>query len=341
MAALAGVLGMAASASAETWAVVPSVSVSAIYDDNLFFNEARLAAVGLRVVPALSLEYRPSARFELLGRAGLVSEYYGEAEFNRWAAGRNADLTARYRLGEYTTVSLAGDYTVSAYAADVLPPVGVDYGRRTAESFGGKLELQHRLSPQITLRAGYDMQAFRLEGGHGPVSLLSSDADFVFRLTPHTTLSLKVGPRYLAGSFGAYVGGTVERKLARARLSVGYERANTLAFLRTLVVESYTARVSYLLSPALTVSATPALYRHWEHSAAEQRWWHIDAAGAYRARQWLTVFLSYAYVMQDRGLFIDPFTSRRGPPQLSRNALAAGFILTPRHARREPEDSRQ
>jgi hypothetical protein len=338
VAALAGVLGMAASAGAETWTVVPSLSLGATYDDNLFFVDSRLGAAGLRAGPALNVEYQPSARFKMLGRAGLDSEYFGEPEASSWAARRNAGLTASYRLGEYTTASLVGDYALTAYASELLPSVGVEYGRRAAESVGSKRELEHRFSPQITLRAGYGMQAFQLErSGPGRRSQLATDADFIFRLAPHTTLSVQLGPRYLARSFSGHVAATLERALPRGRFSVTYERGRSLAFDRTLLIESYTARFSGTLSRALTVTASPALFRQWEHSV-EERTWHVGGAVLYRAQSWLTVFVNHGYVVLDRGLFIDSFTRRRGPPQLSRNTLTAGVILMPRRVR---EESRQ
>jgi hypothetical protein len=335
VAALASVLGMAASGGAETWTVVPSLYVGTIYDDNLFYNDARLGAVGSHAGPALSVEYQPSARLKLLVRGGLDSEYFGEPGASSWAARRNAALTAQYRLGAFTTASLSGEYAVTAYAAELIPSAGVEYGRRTAEGLRSKLELEHHVSSKIVLRAGCGVQALRLEGSdRGLESQVSPTTDLVLLVAPHTALTVQVGPRYLAGSFSAYVAGTLERTRPRTRLSVGYERGRSLVFDRTLVIESYAARFFYRLSPALSVSASPALYRQWERSE-EQRSWRIEAAALYRARSWLTVFLNHAYLVQDRGLFMDPLTDRRGPRQLSRNTLTAGFTLSPRQVREE------
>jgi hypothetical protein len=334
VAALASVLGMAANGRAETWTVVPSLYVGARYDDNLFFNNARLGAAGLRAGPALSVEYQPTVRLKLLGRAGLDSEYSTESEASRWPARQNAALTARYRLGAFTSVSLSGEYARTAYAAELIPSVGVEYGRRTGESLGSKLELEHRVSSKIVLRAGGGVLALRLEGsGRGLRSQLSSDAGLVFLVTPHTRLAVQVGPRYLAGSLSGYVSGALERTRPRTRLFVGYERGRSLVFDRTLVIESYAARLSYRLSPGLTVSTSPALFRQWEHSE-EQRSWRIEGAALYRARSWLTVFVNHTYVLQ-RGLFIEPLTDPGGPPRLSRNILAAGFSLMPDHVAKE------
>lgn len=335
VAALASVLGMAASGSAETWTVVPSLSVGARYDDNLFFDDARLGAAGLRAGPALSLEYQPSERLKLVGRAGLDSDYSGESAASRWAARQNAALTARYRLDAFTSVSLSGEYALTAYAAELIPSVGVEYGRRTGESVGGKLELEHRVSSRLVLRAGGDVLALRLEGsGRGLRTQLSSDAGVVFLVTPHTTLTVQFGPRYLAGSLSGHVAGALERTRPRTRLFVGYERGRSLVFDRTLVIESYAARLSYRVSPMLTVSTSPALFRQWEHSE-EQRSWRIEGAALYRARSWLTVFVNHAYVVQHGGLFIPPLAERLGPPRLSRNILAAGFTLMPDHGAKE------
>ena len=337
VAALASVLGMAASGSAETWTVVPSLDVGARYDDNLFFNDARRGATGLRAGPALSVEYQPTSRFKLLGRAGLDSEYSGESEASLWAARQSAALTAQYRLGAFTSISLSGEYALTAYAAELIPSVGVEYGRRTGESLGSKLELEHRLSSKVLLRAGGGVLALRLDGsGRGLRTQLSSDTGLVVLITPHTTLAVQFGPRYIAGSLSGHVAGALERTRPRTRLSIGYERGRSLVFDRTLVVESYAARFSYRLSPGLTVSASPALFRQWERSE-EQRSWYIEGAASYRARSWLTVFVNHTYVVQHRGLFIEPLTDRPGPASLSRNTLAAGFTLVPRHV---PEESK-
>src|SRR5438132_626143 len=83
--------------------------------------------------------------------------------------------------------------------------VGVEFGRRAADSFGSRLELEHRVSSNIVLRAGYGVQSLELErSGRGLRSQLSSDADLVFRVAPHTTLRMQVGPRYIEGSFSAH-----------------------------------------------------------------------------------------------------------------------------------------
>ena len=334
-AALAGVLGVAASAAADTWTVVPTMSLSAIYDDNLFFTDARLGAAGLMAGSAVSVEYRPSARFSMLGRAGLDSEYFGEPQVSNWAARRNAGLTARYRLGAFTSVSLSGDYALSAYAGELVPTAGVDYGRRAAESLGGQVEIEHRVNSKIVLRAGYAVQTLQLEGSSaGPRSQLSSDSDITLQLTPHTTLRMQVGPRYLAGALSAHVAATVERARPRTQLSFGYERGRSLVFDRTLVIESYAAKLSFRLSRAVTLSASPALFRQWELST-EQRSWHMGGNASYRASRWLTIYANHAYVLQDRGFFIDPRANRPGSPQLSRNTLTAGVSISPRAGREE------
>ena len=160
------------------------------------------------------------------------------------------------------------------------------------------------------------------------------DADVAFQVAPHTMLTLQAGPRYVAGSLGAHVAANLDRTRPRTRLSVGYERGRTVVFDRSLVVESYTARLSYRVSPALNVSASPALFRQWQY-AAEQRSWRIGGTVSYRATSWLAAFVNHGYVVQDRGFFINPLTNRRGPPQLSRNSLSAGFIVGP-HPVREP-----
>ena len=337
LAALAGMIGMAASASAETWTVIPTLSVGAIYDDNLFFDDARLEAAGLRAGPALSLEYQPTVRLKLLGRAGLDSEYFGDPSASNWDARRSAGLTARYRLGSHTTVSLSGDYALTAYAAELLPSAGVDFGRRRAESLGGKVELEHRLSSRVLLRVGSGIEAFQLErSGLGLRSQIGSDAALLLQVAPHTTLSVQTGPRYLAGSLSPHVAGSLERTRTRTRLSLGYERGRSLVFDRTLVVEGYSVRLSYRLSRALTVSASPALFRQWER-ATEQRSWHADGIAAYRARSWLTAFVNYSYVVQDRGFYVNPLTRLQGAPQLWQNVLSAGFTLVPRHVREAPK----
>jgi hypothetical protein len=329
VAALGAVLSIAPSARAETWSVSPLLTMGAAYDDNLFFNDARLAAAGFRGGPALTAEYQVSPRLTLQSRAGVESEYFGEAAASSWAARRNAGLAARYRLGAHTTASLSGDYALSAYAAELVPTAGVEYGRRRAESLGSQVELEHRVSPKIILRLGYGMQSLRLEGsGPGPRMQLSSDADVAFQVAPHTMLKLQVGPRYLEGSLGAHVAATLERTRPRTRLSVGYERGRTLVFDRPLVIETYAAKLSYRVSAAVAVTASPALYRQWLF-AAEQRSWHLAGAAVYRAKPWLTAFVNHVYVLQDRGFFIDPSTDRPGPPQLSRNSLTAGFIVGP------------
>jgi hypothetical protein len=324
--ALASLLGMAAGSRAETWTVVPSLYVGAIYDDNLFYDDARVGVLGVQTGPVLSLEYQPSARLTLLGRAGWDSEYFAESAPSNWAAGRAATLTARYRPGEFTTASFSGGYARSAYAAELIPTAGVEYGRRTAESATGTLQVERRVSSRVVLRAGAGVQGLRLDGSEGEWnSQLSSAAELGLLVAPQTALTLRAGPRYLSGSWSPHVAGSLERVRPRTRLFIGYERGRGLVFDRTLDIESYSARVSYRLSPTLSVSASPALYRQWER-AEEQRSWRIEGRTRYRARSWLTVLVDYAYVTQNGGLFID----RPAATRLSRNTLTAGFVIGPK-----------
>jgi len=327
MAALA-VLSVATNGNAGGFTVIPSLSVGAMYDDNIFFNPARLYGAGLRAAPALSVEYQPTARLSLFGRAGLDSEYFGDSQADSGAARRNASLTASYRVGPRTTASVAADYAFSAYAAELLPAVGIEYGRRTAESFGGRLELAQRIGRQITLRAGYGVQSYQLErSGRGLRSQLTPDVNVALQVAPRTTLNLQAGPRFFAGAVSGYGAATLERVVPRGRVSLGYARGRSLAFDRTILVESYTARVSLQLSPALRVTASPSLFRQWEH-ATEHRTWQVQEVASYRTHSWMALFVSHAYVLEDR----DPLRVSPGVNQLERNTLSAGFTLMPHQA---------
>jgi hypothetical protein len=332
MAALA-VLSVATSGHAGGFTVIPSLSVGAMYDDNLFFNSARIYGAGLRAAPSLSVEYQPTAQFSLFARGGLDSEYFGDPEVDSGAARRNASVNASYRFGPRTTASAAADYAFSAYASELLPAVGIEYGRRTAESFGGRLELAQRISRQITLRAGYGVQSYQLErSGRGVRSQLTPDVNVAFQLAPRTTLNLQAGPRFFAGAVSGFGSATLERIVPRGRVSLAYARGRSLAFDRTMLVESYTARVSFKLSPALSVTASPSLFRQWEH-AAEHRTWHLQEVASYRANSWMSLFVGHAYVLEDR----DPLRVFPGVNQLERNTLSAGVTLMPRQATEAPK----
>ena len=67
-------------------------------------------------------------------------------------------------MGAFTTASLSAEYAETAYAAELIPSAGVEYGRRTAEGLRSKLELERRVSSKVALRAGCGVQALRLEG---------------------------------------------------------------------------------------------------------------------------------------------------------------------------------
>lgn len=327
--ALAATLGSAGMVRAERWTAVPSLSVSASYDDNLLMTDPARRAVGLRVGPALVVGYQPTARLMFMARAGSDSEYFGDPQVTRWAAGRTASLMGRYQIGANTSASVGGQYTLTSHPGELLPHAGLDYGRRRAESLSAELAIDHRVGPRLTLRGGYTVQSVRLEGGgRGLGSQLANDTSLVLRVAPHTTLTLRAGPRYLERSLSAHVGADLERALARARVSVGYHRGRNLSFDRVMLTESYTGRLSYELSRTLAVNASPAVYRHWVGSDPH-RSWRLGAEASWRASPLVTARAAYDFSVQDRGLFIGDIFRQSGARQLSRHSAVVGITVMP------------
>lgn len=333
--ALAATLAPAGVLRAERWTTVPSLSLMATYDDNVFMTDVARRAVGLRLAPALTVGYQPSARLVFTARAGLDSEYFGDPAVTRWAAGRTASLTGRYQMRANTAASFNAQYTLTSHPSELLPDIGLDYGRRMAEALSAELGIEHRVGPKLTLRGGYTVQVVRLEGGRrGLTSQLANDTSFVLMVGPHTTLTLRVGPRWVERSLSAHVGADLERALERARISIGYQRGRTLSFDRAMLTESYTSRLSYALSRTLSIDASPAVYRHWVGSDPH-RSWRLGAGASWRASRMVTARAAYDFSVQDRGLFVtDVFAT--GAPQLSRHSAVVGITVTPSRKESQP-----
>jgi hypothetical protein len=330
-ASVAALLGVASTAHAQRWTVVPSVSVSAVYDDNLFLTETARAAAGVRVGPGVLMRYQPSPRAIFEGRTDMLGEYFGDPQVSRLAANRTAVLTGRFRLGPKTTAALTGQYLLTSYPGELVPTAGLSYGRRSAEGMGGLFIIERQFSPKVTFRLGYGVHVVRLaRETHGLSSELSGDTSFVFKVAPHTDFTFKVAPRYFHSSLNPGVGVSVEHTLERARVSLTYDRGRNLVYDRGILIESYSGRLSYRLSEALSVEASPGLYRYWEF-ADERRSWRVSAQVSHRVSRMLQAYAGYDYGLQDARLLT---TARASVPMVSgrplaRNAIVLGLTMTP------------
>jgi hypothetical protein len=189
--------------------LTPSLSVSEVYDDNVFFDERREGDVISRFTPSLEAGYR-SAPLTLLGRYSFTAEVFAKlTEQTNPQARQQAALELRYLPTRLLTLSLRTTYIEThnpenisqVTEVETQPPeegnqaTGVELGRRRTTSFSVSPSVAYRFSRLLSGTGGYAFTRTEQSGGttsetHAATLGLSR------RLTPRDTASVGAIFRY-------------------------------------------------------------------------------------------------------------------------------------------------
>ena len=143
------------------------------------------------------------------------------------------------------------------------------------------------------------------------------------QLGSRTGLSLGVGPRFVDGSTSAEVTASLQRRIQHGSLSLGYGRSRYAAPGRDVDAESLSATAQLTLSPAVQVSATPAVFRHRFGDDGEGRSWRMALTASWQIRPELSARASYHHLRQDGRA--RPGTPLAREPWVSRNLFSVSF----------------
>ncbi|HEX5110368.1 MAG TPA: hypothetical protein VFV95_18080, partial [Vicinamibacterales bacterium] len=155
LATLALLTALAPGAVAQTrFTVVPTFSVAAVYDDNLFADTEGSAGKMLQFRPSLEGSYAtPRFLFMSLYSQDMLRSNF--STLNTVDARRHAFLQTSFRSSPLTTFALLGRYDRSETPGEI-GITGILGDRQTAERWQVSPNLVRRINPVMVLTAGYD-----------------------------------------------------------------------------------------------------------------------------------------------------------------------------------------
>lgn len=147
----------AADASAQArMELVPSVSFSTAYDDNIFTTQEGSGDAMMLVTPALEAFYEsPVTSFRGLYTFDM-QRAVGFSTLNSLDAKRHAMVNTGFQINPQFRLSIIGRYDVSDRPGDLMFDTGVLLGRQRARRYQVTPALSVRVRPRTTLTAQYD-----------------------------------------------------------------------------------------------------------------------------------------------------------------------------------------
>ena len=184
--------------------LIPSLSLSTVYDDNLFARVDGSAGQILQLRPSVEASHE-SATVRLLGLYSFDAQRSNFSSLSTLDARRHALGEARLRTSPLTTLGVAVRYDRSDTPGDINVDTGVLGDRREAERLEVTPTLARRLSPRATITAGYNWTTEHLvdsERGALHVGRVSLSRE----LTTRTTLTGSYVGRSFVGGRGPGTG---------------------------------------------------------------------------------------------------------------------------------------
>jgi len=150
-------LGVAApGVNAQTRAtIVPSVSMGAVYDDNVSARARGDAGQMLQVRPSLEADYE-SAKLKLISLWSFDMQRSNHSSLNALDARRHAMFDAKLRSSAMTTWGFAGRYDRTDTPGDIDFESGVLTDRQNAQRWQFTPSLIHRIAERTNYTALYD-----------------------------------------------------------------------------------------------------------------------------------------------------------------------------------------
>jgi hypothetical protein len=317
-----------------------SVTGVTVYDDNIYFErEDRQGAVMTRLRPAITGTHRLSRAFSLDGSYSFDADYSpSQPDVNKLFASQAAALGGQYQAGPRTSVRVGLQYSTSATASDLIGGSGLELGRLRGRAWGVQAGASRRITKGGALGLDYSYQAVSFGDASGlPAQSLS--VNWTHQLTSRTGLSMGAGPRFVDGATSAEAMASIAHRLEHGSFSLSYGRSRYPAPGRAVDAESVSGAAELILSPTLTISASPGLFRQLaaEGDADRSRSLRMLVSAAWQVRRGVGVGAMYQHVRQDGRLGQAP--AILPGPWLSRNLFAVSFSVgmkRPRDTRANP-----
>ncbi|MBI4011598.1 MAG: hypothetical protein HY359_04760 [Candidatus Rokubacteria bacterium] len=318
--------------------VTPSVSLTEVYDDNLFStSDRREADVISRFGLGLRAAYE-SAPLRLLGAYSLDAEVFGDhPKLTDPAARQEVRVELEHRPTRRLKLSLTGEYADTHAAGEFNVATGLEPGRVRAERLSVGPSLAYRFDPLTTGTATYRFTRDRAEGvvteshvadigldrrvtARDTAGLSYGFREFVFtpggtvtshvaglgwthEITPLTSLTLRGGSRVSDGSVDPEVSIVARRRLERGELSLTYSRTQTTVIgeAGTVETDGLTAGLAYEVLSRFEVRAAPTFFSS-RRAGREAKVYGVSLEATYRINRSLSLTGSYTFNLRQGSL---------------------------------------
>lgn len=286
--------------------VTPSLTVSAVYDDNIFFTrEEPVADWYSRYTPALGLDFRATRDLTLSGSYSFDGEVYpNQPELDRFFMRQRANAGFVYRLSQRSSFNFGVLYAETHTSRDLLEDSGLDLGRRQTERGSINAGMTRRLSGKDTLGVGYRFDGLLWAQEEATQAHLLN-ITWSRNLTPRTSFTLAAGPRYAEGLTNANIRASIQWSSTRGGMGLAYFRGrNSIPSSTSPQVDSdsLAAQFSYRVAPSLSVSAAPGVYRNGRIDDPDETVlsYNLNLSARYSFTRWLSFVTTYIGRYQDR-----------------------------------------
>jgi hypothetical protein len=281
-------------------AIEPSVEITQVHDDNLFFSAANPAADRvLRLRPGFDLRLE-SPRWSAAGAYAFDSERYADhSSLSNGRARQRGSLSVRYHVDPRLTIAVAGGYTDTNTPAELNILTGLAAARARVKHLDFSPSAVYRVSPRLSAHAAVTSTSEKYAGGSmrsmselagiehrmTPRDTFTADCEhvrylfglatptvantYVLRggwthvLSPATRIVLQAGPRLTDRTIAPELSFYLNHDWQFSSASIGAVQTETTAIgsLVPIQARSLQAMFTYRPSRSLTAYATPAAVR--------------------------------------------------------------------------------
>jgi hypothetical protein len=313
----------------------PSISVTEVYDSNLFFTPSdRQGDSVFRVSPAIEPEYR-SMPWTVLGRLALDAERFtAHPELNTIQAREHAALDIRYRPAPRWAVGAATEFSKTHTPGELNVLTAVTLARANASRLAirpsamydfdavtqGKLEYSYtddRLAGSLRLRAqtatvsvdrhtsprdtaslGYSVRQF-LFGSDDQTTSQVLSVGWTHSMTPLASLTLQGGPRVSDGVPAPELSASLRYRVRLGDLELTYSREQTtlIGLAGTVDTHGLAATATYRPRRSIQMRMAPGMFRSARVGTSAQVY-RVAFGMAGSIGRWLSLDASYDMNLQ-------------------------------------------
>lgn len=180
--------------------IVPSISVSSVYDDNLFARQNGDAGEMTQLRPGLETTYE-SPRTLLSGIASFDMQRSNHSSLNTLDARRNVYFDSRYRSTPDTAFTLAARYDQTETPGELNIESGFLSERQRAWRVQATPGFSHRFGPKTTMTSSYDWISESLAGSD-KIDLHVLRSNYSKRISTRGTVTGGFVTRYFSDVIG-------------------------------------------------------------------------------------------------------------------------------------------